>query len=64
MDEESEDAQTVVDRDEHNILGAPFLSVELGFRAPALTETAPMNPQGHGQFLVDLARSLRPNVKV
>ena len=31
MREEAKHAQTVVDRDEHHILGTPLLSVELRF---------------------------------
>ena len=46
--QESEHAQTVVDRDQHHILGAPLLSVELRFRTESLAISATMNPQRHG----------------
>ena len=62
--EETEHTEAVVDRDEHHILGAPFLSVELGLRSEALTESAAMDPQCHGELLVHLAWSLRPNVQI
>ena len=64
MYEESEHAQTVVDADEHHVLGTPFLTVELGFRTEAFTIAATMNPQGHRQLLADLAGSLGPYVQI
>ena len=60
----AEDAQTVVDGDEHHVLRGPFLTVELWFRAPALAIAAAMNPQRHGQFLISLGRCLRPNIEI
>ena len=64
MNEETKHAETVVDRYEHHVLGTPFLSVKLGFRAPSLTVTAAVNPQGYGKFLADLSRSLCPDIQI
>ena len=62
--EESEDAETIVDRHEHHILCGPFLSVELGFGAPSFAASASMNPQCHRQFLVGLSCCFGPYVEV
>ena len=64
VNEEAKHAETVVDRDEHHVFGAPLLSVELGFRAEALAIAATMNPQGDRQLLVNLTRSLGPYVQI
>ena len=64
MAEETEDAQTVVDGNEHNVLCAPLLSVELWLRTKALAITTTMNPKGNRQFLAGIARSLCPYVQV
>ncbi len=64
MTEESEHTQTVVDGDEHHVLGTPLLTVELRLGAEALTEAATMDPQGYGEFLIHLARGLGPYVQI
>jgi len=64
MGHEAENAQSVVDGDEHDVFRRPFLSVELWFRSPAFTIATAMNPQGHGQFLVGLSRCFGPDVQV
>jgi hypothetical protein len=62
--EEAEDAQTVVDGDEHHILGAPLLTVKLWLRAEAFTIATAMNPQGDRQLLTYLARGFGPHVQI
>jgi hypothetical protein len=64
MTEETEDAQTVVDRDEHHVLGTPLLTVKLGLRTEALTIATTVNPQSHRQFLIHLSRSLGPYIQI
>jgi hypothetical protein len=64
MAKESEDAQTVVDGNQHHVLGTPLLSIELWLRTEALTIATTMNPQRYGQFLANLARSFRPYVQI
>ena len=61
---EAEDAQTVVDGDEHHILRSPLLTVELRLSPPAFTIAATVNPQGHRQFLVCLTSCLRIDIQI
>ena len=64
MREETENAQSIVDGNEHHILGSPFLSVELRFRTPSFAITATMNPQGNREFLTHLSWCFCPNIQV
>jgi hypothetical protein len=48
VDKKSKDTETVVDADEHHVLGTPLLSVELRFRAEPLAIATTVNPQGNG----------------
>ena len=61
---ETEDAQTIIDGDEHHILRSPLLAVELRLSAPALTIAATVNPQSHRQFLVRLTSCLRVDIQI
>ena len=64
VNEEAEHTKTVVDGDEHHILGTPLLTVELWLRAEALAIATAMNPQRHRQFLAHLTRCLRPHIQI
>ena len=64
MSQETEDAKTVVDGNEHHVFSAPLLTVELWFRAKTFAIATTMNPKSHWKFLAGIARSLCPYVQV
>ncbi len=64
MGEESEYAETIVDGDEHDVFVSPFLSVKLGFGAPAFAVAAAMNPESDGELLVSLTGGGGPDIQV
>ena len=64
MRHEAEDAEAVVDGDQDDVLGGPFLRVELRLGAPSLAIAAAVDPHGHGGLAVHLARVLGPHVQI
>ncbi|OPZ42648.1 MAG: hypothetical protein BWY95_02328 [Bacteroidetes bacterium ADurb.BinA104] len=64
MSQKSEHSQTVIYRYQNHILAGPLLSIEFGFRTPALAIAAAMYPKGDRQFGVCVTRLLGPYIQI